>query len=88
MTEANELTASQIREFLIHRFAEVYLTAEITGVGVNTTIVPDKQFLSWEDAKAYFKSMGATDLALEVAKRSLDEIGHAHLGLQSCTPFE
>jgi len=67
------------QQFLIHHLAEIYLAVDITGIGMKSKFAPLAQYLSWKEAHDYFVSIGATEEALAIAKRSLDETGHANL---------
>jgi hypothetical protein len=48
-----------MKQLLIQRVADTYLTVDITGVGRRARTLPSKQHKSWQETEEYLLSEGA-----------------------------
>jgi len=67
------------KQFLIHKLGEAFLTVDITGVGMKAQTVGTTPFNSWGELEKYFLGMGATQDALNNARKQVEESGTASL---------
>jgi hypothetical protein len=67
------------KEFLITKLGEAFMTADKTGVGMKAQSVPTAQFTSWNKLEEHFLGMGATEDALNNARKQIKENGTAIL---------
>jgi hypothetical protein len=67
------------KQFLIHKLGGTFLTVDITGVGMKAQTVGTTQFASWEKLEEYFLGLGATQDALDNARKQVEKSGTASL---------
>jgi hypothetical protein len=67
-----------MKQALIHKLGETYLTVDITGV-THAQFVPSAQFTSWKMLEEHFLRMGAIKAALDKAHQEVEKNGTAHL---------
>ena len=67
------------KEFLITKLGDAFMTADKTGVGIKAQTIPTAQFISWGKLAEHFLGIGATQAALDNAKKQIEKNGSAAL---------